>query len=343
MTGYADGAYRIDVTVYDALWRRLFPAPPAAATSSSGAVCGDAGGQPVRAGTGQQYVNRPSRWIAVCWHSPTCNCAAPLRRWRRQHGAGEERQLSLYLPEQSGQHRQRATRRCLRSLAFAGAQLGNGYQNVDCSTFNDKLYLGYDRGLTTDQSASRRVAIFDIAGGTPANPVPAEPDTTGHYRQTVWQQVHVRRVTRLHADGDLLLQPRPAVHLLNSMAICSSLISRRRSARPLSGELFHAFAPPATSLTTSPTRAARTLVFGLRRYRPAAGCFATTTSSDGNFCRRWARLHAIDLDGLDSIIRGSKATLHPQRSMSPRRNCSPVSACRDRRPPSAIRLASTTH
>jgi hypothetical protein len=82
------------------------------------------------------------------------------------------------------------------------------------------------------------------------------------------------------------------------------LISRRRSVRSSSGELFHAFAPPVTSLDNQPDSGGPHLAFGFAPVSPSCGLLATTTSSDGNFAGGVARLHAIDLDGLDSNCPG---------------------------------------
>jgi hypothetical protein len=106
-TGYADGAYRIDVTLYDAL-----ETPIPGATGSSNIVVG----QPFAA----TLAVNPS---ALAPGNSTVNLALTLDRsllaqpnlqlrsttalsLALQHG-GEERQLSLYLPERQGQHRQR--------------------------------------------------------------------------------------------------------------------------------------------------------------------------------------------------------------------------------------------
>jgi len=59
----------------------------------------------------------------------------------------------------------------------------NGYENVDCSVHNDRLFLGYD-GRIPDRAGTRTLAVFDIGGANATSPVlltPTPLDTGKRY------------------------------------------------------------------------------------------------------------------------------------------------------------------
>ena len=303
-TGYADGAYRIDVTLYDAL-----ETPIPGATGSGNIVVG----QPFAA----TLAVNPS---ALAPGNSTVNLALTLDRSLLAQPNLQLRSTTalaggantvakngnyLYICQSDKVSIVNVSNPTSPAVigSFAGTQLGNGYQNVDCSTFNDKLYLGYDRGLTTDQSASRRVAIFDIAGGNASNPSLLNPTPldTG------------KRFGNKFTFAGSRAYMQTAIYYYNPF---SQFIFEQHGnllkfdfttpvSPALSGELFHAFAPPATSLDNQPDAGGPHLAFGFAPVSASRGLLATTTSSDGNFAGGVARLHAIDLDGLDSNCPGS--------------------------------------
>ncbi|WP_395707308.1 transglutaminase domain-containing protein [Casimicrobium huifangae] len=303
-TGYADGVYRIDVTVYDAL-----ETPIPGATGSGNIVVG----QPFAA----TLAVNPS---ALAPGNSTVNLALTLDRSLLAQPNLQLRSTTalaggastvakngnyLYLCQSNQVRIVNVSNPSLPAVigAFAGAQLGIGYQNVDCSTFNDKLYLGYDRGLTTDQSASRRVAIFDISGVNETNPVLLNPTPldTG------------KRFGNKFTFAGSRAYMQTAIYYYNPF---SQFIFEQHGnllkfdfttpvSPALSGELFHAFAPPATPLDNQPDSGGPHLAFGFAPVSPSRGLLASTTSSDGNFAAGVARLLAVDLDGLDSNCPGS--------------------------------------
>ncbi len=186
---------------------------------------------------------------------------------------------------------------------FAGAQLGNGYDNVHCSTRSDKLYLGYDRGTTVDTLATRKVAIFDLAGSYATAPsllTPAPLDTGKRFG------------SKFTFEGSVAYMP-TTIYYYNPYSLFifeqhGNLLKFdvTTATNPvLSGELFHAFTAPATSFDNQPDSGGPHLVTDFAPVTATRGLLATTTATEGDFNAGVGRLQAVDLTALDGNCPGA--------------------------------------
>ncbi|MBL8309875.1 MAG: hypothetical protein JNL19_05585 [Burkholderiales bacterium] len=303
-TGYSDGVYRIDVAAYDATDSLI----PGAAGSGNIVV-----GQPFSATLtvspntlppGDSMVNVSLALDRSLIAQPNLQLRSTLALTNgattvAKHGnhlfACQNDKVSIInvsnpsAPTLSG--------------SFASGFLGNGYQNVQCSTLNDKLYVGYDRGITVDTSATRKIAIYDVGGANATNPalLTATPLDTGK-----------RFGNKFTFAGSFAYMP-TSIYYYNPF---SQFIFEQHgnllkfdfsnAANPvIAGELFHAFTPPATPLDNQPDAGGPHLAYGFALASTTRGVLATTTSTDGNFAAGVGRLNAVDLSGLDNNCPGA--------------------------------------
>ena len=303
-TGFSDGVYRIDVTAYDAL-----DSPVAGATGSGNVVVG----QPFAA----TLIAAPN---SLPPGDSTINVSLALDR---SLVAQPNLQLRSTLPLAGGATTVARNGNYLYACqndkvsiinvsnpsapalsgSFGATILGNAYQNVDCSAMNDRLYVGYDRGINVDTNATRRIAIYDVGGSNATSPVLLHPtplDTgkrfgnkftfagsTG-YMQTAIVYYNPFSQFIFEQHGNLLK------------------FDFSNPANPaVSGELFHAFAPPATPLDNQPDSGGPHLAFGFATVAATHGLLATTTATGGNFAAGVGRLQAVDLAALDGNCPGS--------------------------------------
>lgn len=302
--GYGDGVYRIDVAVYDTLDN-----PVPGATGSGNIVVGQPFSatlvvNPATVGPGDSTVNVSLALDRNLVAQPNLQLRSTLALPNGATTVAKNGNY-LYVCQNDKVSIVNVSNPSSPTLAgnFASAILGNAYQNVDCSTLNDKLYLGYDRGITVDTSATRRIAIYDVAGSNATSPslLTAVPLDTGKrfgnkftfagsnaYMQTAIFYYNPFSQFIFEQHGNLLK--------FDFSAPASPVIT---------GELFHAFTPPATPLDNQPDSGGPHLAFGFAPVSASRGILATTTSTDGNFAGGVGRLHALDLSGLDGNCPGA--------------------------------------
>ncbi len=178
-TGYSDGPYTVEVTAYDP----AFDAIPGATATATLFV-----GQPFAAG----LTVTPS---LIAPGTSTVNVALNLDRSLVAQQSLKLRS-TLGLPAgplsfaQNGNYLYVCQNTAVTIVnvsnpdapvtagTFASALLTNGapsgYESVDCTAYNGRLIVGYDKRLP-ERSGSRTLAIFDISGANATSPVLVTP------------------------------------------------------------------------------------------------------------------------------------------------------------------------
>ncbi len=186
--------------------------------------------------------------------------------------------------------------------SFGTALLTGGYYSVNCSVYSNRLIVSFDRDLPTN-TASLKVAVFDIAGTNATTPVlvTTTPIATGKqfgFGATV-------QGTDAYIFTQKYFYNAVSQFIFEQHGNLLKFDFSNPNAPLLSGELYHAFTAPTGPADNQPDSGGPHLVYGVAPHTANRALLATTSSTDGNFGGGVGRLLTIDTAALNTNCPGA--------------------------------------
>ncbi|MEO7255797.1 MAG: transglutaminase domain-containing protein [Casimicrobium sp.] len=186
--------------------------------------------------------------------------------------------------------------------SFGTALLTGGYNSVNCSVYSNRLIVNFDRDLGSN-TASLKVAVFDIAGTSATSPVLITPTPISTGKQfgfgATFQGTNAYIFTQKYLYNPF------SQFIFEQHGNLLKFDFSNPNAPVLSGELYHAFTAPTVPADNQPDSGGSHLIYGVAPHTANQALLATTSSSDGNFAGGLGRLLTIDTAALNANCPGA--------------------------------------
>ena len=186
--------------------------------------------------------------------------------------------------------------------SFGTALLSGGYSSVNCSVYSNRLIVNFDRDLATN-TASVKVAVFDIAGANATTPVLITPTPISTGKQFGFGAMF--QGTDAYIFTQKYLYNAFSQFIFEQHGNLLKFDFSNPNAPVLAGELYHAFTAPTGPADNQPDSGGSHLVYGVAPHTANRALLATTSSSDGNFGGGVGRLLTVDTSMLNTNCPGA--------------------------------------